>query len=76
MYIRPLLEYGDVVSCNLPLYIYSIKTRKKKNIEAARIVTGAKKLVGHGLLYRETGCRLDKSRQNHRVLFFIKCFII
>ena len=52
-FIRPTLEYGDSIWNNCPAYL---KDRLEKvNIKAARIVTGATKLVSLNALYRETG---------------------
>ena len=50
-FIRPLLEYADVVWDNCTLY--EVNTLEK--IHAARIVTGATKLVSWEILYKETG---------------------
>ena len=52
-YVRPILEYVDIVWDNIP--IYARKKLETINIEAARIVTGATKLCSKEKLYVETG---------------------
>ena len=47
---------------------YSKDKLEKINIEAARIVTGATKLVGLGSLYSEYGCeKLETRREQHKL---------
>ena len=52
-FITPLIEYGDVIWDNLTLYekqeLYKIQN------EAARIATGATRLVSIAILYKEIG---------------------
>ena len=70
-YIRPLLEYGDVIWDTKALYL----TKKLENvqIEAARIVTGSTRLVSIDKLYVETGWeRLSVRREQHRLVYFYK----
>ena len=43
MFIRPIIEYGDVVCDNIPQYLKN--DLDKIQNEAARIVTGCSKLV-------------------------------
>ena len=70
-FIRPLLEYADVIWDNC--------TQQNKNeleliqLEAARISTGTTKLVSVANLYIETGWEtLDARRNKHKlVLFYI-----
>ena len=52
-FIRPILEYGDVVwrNCNQQ----EKQELEKIQIEAARILTGKTKLVSIQALYDETG---------------------
>ena len=70
-FIRPLLEYGDVVWSNCTLY-ESNELEKIQN-EAARIVTGATKLVSISSLLSETGWEpLALRRRKHKLTFFIK----
>ena len=57
-FIRPLLEYGSGVWDNCTLQKKKKKKKKKKiekiQLEAARIITGATKLVSFQALYNET----------------------
>ena len=70
-FVRPVLEYGDLIFDNCPQYY---KERLEKiNVEAARIVTGATKLVSLELLYKECGWdTLEKRRENHKLIQFYK----
>ena len=52
-FIKPVLQYKDVVWDNCTQY--KINALEKIQIEAARIATGASKLVSLDILYRETG---------------------
>ena len=52
-FIRPLLEYADVVWDNCTQY--EVDELEKIQIEAARIITRATKLVSIDSLYTETG---------------------
>ena len=72
-FIRPLLEYADVIWDNC--------TQQNKNeleliqLEAARISTGATKLVSVANLYIETGWEtLDARRNKHKLVLFYKMF--
>ena len=72
-FIRPLLEYADVIWDNC--------TQQNKNelelmqLAAARISTGATKLVSFANLYIETGWEtLDARRNKHKLMFFYKMF--
>ena len=70
-FIRPLLEYADVVWDNCTQY--EVDELEKIQIEAARIVTGATKLVSIDSLYTETGWEtLSSRRLNHKLLLFFK----
>ena len=72
-FIRPLLEYGDIIWCNIPDIL--AKSLENINIEAARIVTGATKLTSIERLYEDTGwCTLSSRRQRHRLQTFHKMF--
>ena len=51
-FIRPLLEYAEVVWDNCTQH--EANELEKIRIEAARIVTGATRLVSLNLLYTET----------------------
>ena len=70
-FIRPTLEYGDIIWDNCQIYH---KDRiEKLNIEAARIITGATKLVSLNALYRETGLEtLEIRREKHKIIQFFK----
>ena len=71
-FIRPILEYADVVWCNLTEY--QEDELEKIQIEAARIVTGATKLVSH--LYRETCWEtLNSRRKQHKLTLYYKMII-
>ena len=70
-FIRPLLEYGDTIWDNCTQYekyeLYKIQN------EAARIATGATKLVSLTNLYKEIGWEsLSKRRSNHKLTLLYK----
>ena len=68
---RPLLEYADIFWDNCTQYETS-EFEKIQN-EAARIVTGATKLVSINSLSRETGWRaLAQRRKKHELDLFYK----
>ena len=70
-FIRPLLEYADVVWDNGALFL-SDKIEKVQ-IEAARIVTGGTLLTSIHNLYLETGWeKLKGRREAHRLTYFYK----
>ena len=71
-FIRPILEYADIVWCNLTKY--GENELEKILLEAAGIVTGTTKLISLENLYKETGWEtLNSQRQQHKLsLFFIK----
>ena len=74
-FIRPILEYADVVWDNCTQY--EINAVEKIQIEAARIVTGTSKLVSLEKLYNETCWEtLERRRQNINYTYCIKCLII
>ena len=75
VFIRPLLEYGDIIWDNC---LQSDKQELEKNqIEAARIETGATKLVSIAALYRETKWdSLDERRRKHKLTLFYKISLI
>ena len=58
-FIRPILEYADVVWNNCTQY--EVNELEKIQNEAARIVTGATKLVSIDSLSHETGWETVKS---------------
>jgi hypothetical protein len=66
-FIRPLMEYGDIVWNNIP--DYSKQSLESLQLKAARIVTGATKLTSKQLLYDETGWEtLQTRRNNHKLI--------
>ena len=70
-FIRPILEYGDVIwDCqNLSL----INKVENVQLEAARIVTGGTKFTSLQKLYAETGWeKLSYRRENHRLILLHK----
>ena len=70
-FIRPILEYSDIIWDNCPLYMK--QSLEKINIEAARIVSGATKLVSLENLYKEVGWEtLEKRRDKHKLIQFYK----
>ena len=72
-FIRPLLEYGDVIWDNCTQYEKN-ELDKVQN-EAARITTGTTKLVSLDNLYKEVGWQtLHRRRQDHKITLFYKMF--
>ena len=68
-FIKPLLDYADVVWVNCTKY--EVNALEKLQVEAARIVTGATKLVSLDVLYSETGMEtLESRRRSHKLLFY------
>jgi len=65
-YVRPVLEYGDVIFDNCT---ESLKSDLENiQIRASHIVTGAKRYSSHTLLYKETGWSpLHIRRQIHKL---------
>ena len=70
-FIRPILEYADVVWCNIAKY--EGDGLEKIQLEAARIVTGTTKLVSIENLYKETGWEtLSSRRRQHKLTLYCK----
>ena len=70
-FIRPILEYSDIVWDNITQYEV-IALHKIQN-EAARIVTGATKLVSINILNREIGWEsLQDRRSKHKLCMLYK----
>ena len=70
-FIRPLLEYADVVWDNCTQH--EKQELEKIQHEAARIATGATKLVSIICLNKETGWdSLETRRKNHKLILFYK----
>ena len=71
VFIRPLLEYGDVIWDNCAQY--EKQELEKIQHEAARIATGATRLVSIDALYKEINwISLEQRRQNHKLTLFYK----
>jgi hypothetical protein len=72
-FIRPILEYADVIWGNC---LKGDKDELEKiQSEAARIVTGASKLISLRNLYREIGWEpLETRRNNHKLVLFYKMY--
>ena len=70
-FIRPVLEYGDVIWDNLS---QGLKDQLDKiQNKAARITTGCTKLVAIADLYREVGLEtLSQRRRKHKLILFYK----
>ena len=70
-FIRPLLEYGDVVWD--PHNMYLINILEKVQIEVMRITSGGTKLTPLRELYKETGLsKLKDRRENHKLIQLFK----
>ena len=70
-FIRPILEYGDIIFCNCTNY-EKLELDRIQN-EAARIVTGATKLVSLVNLDKEIGWEsLHTRRKKHKLILFYK----
>ena len=70
-FIRPLLEYGDVIWDNCTQY-EKLELEKIQN-EAARIATGTTKLVSLNSLYNEICWETLETRlNNHKMTLFYK----
>ena len=68
-FICPLLEYADVIWDNCTQY--EVNELEKIQNEAARVVTGATKLVSINSLYLETGWEpLAPRQKKHKLLVF------
>ena len=72
-FIRPLLEYGDVIWDNCSQY--EKQELEKIQLEAARIDAGTTKLISITALYKEVGWEsLEQRRQTHKLTLFFKMF--
>ena len=70
-FIRPILEYGDVIWNNIPQYLKD--DLDKIQNEAARIVKGCSKLVSLSNLQQECGWEsLSERRRKHNLTLFYK----
>jgi hypothetical protein len=70
-FIRPVLEYGDVLWCNCTKE--NSELLEKIQIEAARIITGLRVNSSKTNLYSELGWELIATRRNnHKLILFYK----
>ena len=70
-FIRPILEYADIVWDNCTQY--ELNALEKIQIEATRIVTGTTKLISVNLLYQEIGWEpLTQRRTKYKLHMFYK----
>ena len=70
-YIRPILEYGDIIWDNC--FNYEKEEIEKIQIEAGRIVTGATRSCSANKILEETGWEsLETRRRKHRLTTFYK----
>ena len=71
-FIRPLLEYADIVWDNCTQY--EVNDLEKIQNEAARIVSGTTRLVSINSLSLETGLQsLSSRRKNINSNYFLRC---
>ena len=68
-FIRPILEYADVVWDNCTQY--EINALEKIQIQAARIVTGTTTLVSLDKLYQETGWETLEERKKSITMYVL-----
>ena len=70
-FIRPLLEYGDVVWDNCSQHEADLL--ENVQVEAARIITGLRRNSSRQKLYKELGWdTLEIRRRNHKLILFYK----
>ena len=70
-YIRPILEYGNVVWDNLNKQEADLL--ESIRLDAARIITGLRRGTSHAILYKELGwVPLSDRRKNHKLIHFYK----
>ena len=70
-FIRPILEYGDVIWCNFPQY--QMDMLDKIQNEAPRITTGRSRFVSIADLKKECGWEtLADRRFKHQIILFYK----
>ena len=71
-FVRPLLEYGDIVFNNCD--DESSELLENTQLEAIRLILGAKIRTSHDELLRESGlCSLKRRREFHILLKFAQC---
>ena len=72
-FIRPILEYGNEIWANC--IQYEKDELEQIQLEAARIATGATKLISVDNLYREIGWEtLDARRNKQKLMLFYKMY--
>ena len=72
-FIRPCLEYGNIVWCNISIGLSN--ELEQLNAEAARIVSGSTKLVSISKMFNELGWEtLEERRRYHRLIFMYNIF--
>ena len=70
-YIRPTLEYADVVWDNISQR--NVDLLESIQLDACRIITGLRKVTSHDILYQECGlCSLAECRKQHKLIQFYK----
>jgi hypothetical protein len=68
-FIKPVLEYGDVIWCNCTQY--ELKQLNRIQNECARVATGATKLISLETLQKEINWEsLSKRRYKHKLIMF------
>ena len=65
-FVRPTLEYSNIVWDNCTQY--EINAIERIQIEAARIVTGATRLVSFDILSKETGWESLQGRRHKHIM--------
>ena len=72
VFIRPILEYADVIWDNCTLY--DKQKLEQIQLEAARTITiGATKLISINNLHKETGWdTLQERRRKHKLIYYFK----
>lgn len=70
-YIRPILEYSDVVWSNCSQYLKNLL--ESIQVEAARIITGLRRGTPQNILYKELGwVSLENRRKQHKMMLMYK----
>ena len=70
-YVRPVLEYADIVWDGIPEYL--VERIEKVQIESLRIISGLTISCSLQNIYRETGFRpLSERRKEHRLIMMYK----
>ena len=72
-FIRPILEYSSIVFCNIT--DYDSDKLESIQLDAARIVTGARRGTSHAFIYLETGWELLSLRRTRQRLCLMYKFV-